>query len=164
MNMFEQELIFRQTDSNDSKLIKELMEKHWGGEPLVIRGEKYYPSSLDGILVLKNQQIIGFLFYEVRNKVCEIIVFEVFDKFKGTGTKMLDQLKEIAKSRDCEKLYLMTTNDSLDALRFYQRRGFYICGIHIDSVKGSRKIKPSISETGDYGIPLRDEIDLEFNL
>ncbi len=162
--MIEKELIFRETDSSDSEIIKELMKKHWGGEPLVIRGKKYFPSSLDGIMVLKNQQVIGFLFYEVQNKICEIIVFEVFDKFNGIGTKILDQLKEMARSKNCEKVYVMTTNDSLDALRFYQRRGFHICGIHIDSVKVSRKIKPSISEAGEYGIPLRDEIDLEFKL
>ncbi len=162
--MIDRELTFRQTGNNDAELIKALMEKHWGGEPLVIRGEKYYPSELDGIFVLKNQQVSGFLFYEIQNKVCEIIVFEVFDKFKGIGTKILDQLNKIAKSKNCEKILVMTTNDSLDALRFYQRRNFHICGIHIDSVKDSRKIKPCISETGDYGIPLRDEIDLEFCL
>lgn len=147
---------------DDSKWLNELMEKSWGGLPLVIRGKKYYPSALDGIIAENERGIAGFLFYEMRDRDCEIIVFEIFDKFKGTGTAILNKLKEIAKNKKCYRLYLMTTNDNLDALRFYQRRGFTICEIHVDSVKISRKIKPTIGMIGNHGIPVRDEIDLEF--
>jgi GNAT superfamily N-acetyltransferase len=154
-------LKIRLSGSKDTEWVDKLMNESWGGLPLVIRGEKYYPSSLDGIIAENEQGIAGFLFYEIRGNVCEIIVFEVFDKFKGTGSTMLDKLKEIAKNSNCHRLYLMTTNDNLDAFRFYQRRGFTICAIHIDSVKISRKIKPTIGMIGDHGIPVRDEIDLE---
>jgi len=44
---------------------------------------------------------------ELMNKDCEIIVFEVFDKFKGTGTSILDKLKEIAKDKKCQRIYLV---------------------------------------------------------
>jgi GNAT superfamily N-acetyltransferase len=148
----------------DDRWLEELMIREWGGLPLIIRGKKYYPAELDGIIAENESGIAGFLFYEVREKDCEIIVFEVFDKFKGTGTLLLNQLKNIAKQRQCARVYLMTTNDNLDALRFYQKRGFHICGIHVDSVKLSRKIKPTIGMVGDYDIPMRDEIDLEFSL
>ena len=157
-------LKIRPAASADNKWLEELMNRDWGGLPLVIRGKKFYPSQLDGIIAENENGIAGFLFYEVRDKDCEIIVFEVFDKFKGTGTSILDNLKEVAKDKKCQRIYLMTTNDHLDALRFYQKRGFHICGIHIDSVKDSRKIKPTIGMTGDHDIPVRDEIDLEFLL
>jgi GNAT superfamily N-acetyltransferase len=146
----------------DNKWLDELMNRDWGGLPLVIRGKKYYPSTLDGIIAENESGIAGFLYYEVRDKDCEIIVFEVFDKFKGTGTIVLNKLKEVAKDKNHQRIYLMTTNDNLDALRFYQKRGFHICGVHIDSVKNSRKIKPTIGMIGDHDIPVRDEIDLEF--
>ncbi|HEU5282144.1 MAG TPA: GNAT family N-acetyltransferase [Gammaproteobacteria bacterium] len=154
----------RSSTPHDTKWLEELMNRDWGGLPLVIREKKYYPASLDGIIAENENGILGFLFYEVRDQDCEIIVFEIFDKFKGTGTQLLDKLKVIATNKKCRRLYLMTTNDNLDALRFYQKRGFHICGIHIDSVKLSRKIKPTIGMTGDHGIPVRDEIDLEFLL
>ncbi len=156
------DLLIRPVTPKDAKWINELMDKDWGGLPLVIREKKYYPKDLDGIIAEINQTAAGFLFYENQGNDCEIIVFEVFDKFKGTGSAMLDKLKNIAKKNNSKRIYLMTTNDNLDALRFYQKRGFTICAIHIDSVKNSRKIKPTIDLHGDYGIPLRDEIDLEF--
>lgn len=157
-------LKIRPANINDSKWLKELIEKDWGGLPLVIRGKKYYPDQLAGIVGEYDLSVAGFLFYEIQDYDCEIIIFEVFDKFKGTGTLLLNKLKEIVKAKHCKRIYLMTTNDNLEALRFYQRRGFTICGIHIDSVQASRKIKPTIGMVGDYGIPVRDEIDLQLIL
>jgi ribosomal protein S18 acetylase RimI-like enzyme len=54
-----------------------------------------------------------------------------------------------------------TTNDNLNALRFYQRRGFRIMGVHPGAVNEARRLKPSIPAIGAYGIPICDEIDLE---
>ncbi len=158
------QVFLRAANPADSEWLTRLMNEQWGGLPLVIRGKKYFPDLLDGIVATDNDKIQGFLFYEISGRDCEIIVFEVFDKFRGLGTKMLEELKIIAKNRQCQRIYLMTTNDNLDALRFYQKRGFTICTIHIDSVKESRKLKPSIGLIGDYGIPVRDEIDLELIL
>jgi ribosomal protein S18 acetylase RimI-like enzyme len=56
---------------------------------------------------------------------------------------------------------LTTTNDNVDALRFYQRRGFRLCGLRIGQVQQSRELKPEIPLTGAYGIPLTDELELE---
>ena len=130
----------RLTTPDDAEMVSGLMEKHWGGEPLVIRAQNYYPSKLEGILALSGDKIIGFLFFAVQGKSCEIVVFEVFNKFQGIGTKVLEKLKIIAKVKGCNRIYLMTNNDNLDALRFYQRRDFHICAIHIDSVKVARKM------------------------
>ncbi|WP_215909533.1 hypothetical protein [Streptacidiphilus fuscans] len=57
--------------------------------------------------------------------------------------------------------WLVTTNDNLDALRFYQRRGLRIVGVAPGAVDAARRFKPSIPVTGEYGIPLRDELTLE---
>ena len=151
----------RETTPADSALISSTMKEYWGGEPLVIRGKNFFPSKLEGFFAQLDEKLIGFVFYELQGSDCEIIVFEVFDKFKGTGTALLDRAKEKARKKHCTRLHLMTNNDNLDALRFYQRRGFTICGIHLNSVEISRKMKPGIPEIGEYGIPLRDEIDLE---
>jgi ribosomal protein S18 acetylase RimI-like enzyme len=64
----------------------------------------------------------------------------------------------------CGRLYLVTTNDNTRALRFYQKRGFTICAVRLNVMDESRKIKPQISLTGEDGIPIRDEIELELEL
>jgi len=154
----------RQKTSKDSSTIKKFMIENWGGRMLFIRGKEYYPENMEGFLAEENNKIIGFLIYENQGNKYEIIVFEVFEKFKGIGTLLLNALKKLVKDKNLTKLVVMTTNDDLDALRFYQRRGFKICGININAIEKSRKFKPSIPMTGDYNIPIRDEIYLEMEI
>jgi hypothetical protein len=57
---------------------------------------------------------------------------------------------------------VLTTNDNVDALRFYQRRGFRLAELHPGAVDEARaRLKPEIPRVGDHGIPLRDELMLE---
>jgi N-acetylglutamate synthase-like GNAT family acetyltransferase len=69
-----------------------------------------------------------------------------------------------ARKQNCGRVFLITTNDNMQALRFYQKRGFELVAVHRGAVNESRKIKPSISLIGNDGIPLRDEIELEMIL
>ena len=64
----------------------------------------------------------------------------------------------------CRRVWLITTNDNLRALRFYQRRGFRLVAVHPNALARSRELKPSIPEIGLDGIPLRDELELELTL
>lgn len=58
-------------------------------------------------------------------------------------------------------LWLVTTNDNVDALRFCQRRGFRLRALRAGAVDESRRtVKPEIPEIGDHQIPIRDEIEL----
>ena len=59
---------------------------------------------------------------------------------------------------------LITTNDNTHALRFYQKLGFELTALYCHAVDLSRKLKPSIPETGQDGIPIRDEIELQLRL
>lgn len=157
-------LLIRPSTISDSLLIQELMMKYWGGEPLIIKGEKYFPSKLPGFLLVQTDEIKGFLFYTIYGTIYEIIVFEIFNKFTGLGTIMLNKFIDLVKSQQGTKIQVMTTNDNLDALRFYQRRGFTIQELRLNALKNSRNIKPTIPEFGDYKIPLRDEIFLALSI
>ena len=71
----------------------------------------------------------------------------------------------IARKSNSRRLWLVTTNDNLDALRFYQRRGMCLVRLWVDATTEARRtLKPEIPLTGEYGIPLRDELELELIL
>jgi DNA-3-methyladenine glycosylase I len=59
------------------------------------------------------------------------------------------------------RIWLITTNDNIDALRFYQKRGYEMKTVHRYAMEVSRKTKPQIPFEGKYGIPIRDEIEME---
>jgi RimJ/RimL family protein N-acetyltransferase len=62
------------------------------------------------------------------------------------------------------RVWLITTNDNSDALKFYQKAGFRIVAVHRDAVALARRLKPEIPLVGENGIPIRDEIELELVL
>jgi ribosomal protein S18 acetylase RimI-like enzyme len=83
---------------------------------------------------------------------------------RGIGTALIEAVKNAAREANCKRLWLITTNDNLNALRFYQKRGFVLVAIHRNALARSRQLKPEIPLVGAGGIPLRDEIELEMVL
>ena len=82
----------------------------------------------------------------------------------GVGTQLIEAAKHAAASAGSERLWLITTNDNTDALRFFQTRGFSLVAVHRNAVTEARKMKPEIPLYGLNSIPIRDEIELEIIL
>jgi GNAT superfamily N-acetyltransferase len=106
--------------------------------------------------------LAGVLTYVVRSDACEVLTLHAVESWRGAGTALLAGVGRIAAERGCTRLWLITTNDNVDALRFYQRRGFTLAALRAGAVDHSRaRLKPEIPLVGAYGIPLRDELELE---
>lgn len=120
----------------------------------------FYPAALPGFIAERAARIAGLLTYDVRSGVLEIVTINAIDQHTGIGTVLIEAVRAEAKRRGCHEITLTTTNDNVNALRFYQRRGFRLAGLRPGAVDRSRLRKPEIPRTGDYGIPLHDEIDL----
>ena len=93
---------------------------------------------------------------------CEVLSLHTDEQWRGAGTVLIEAAAQLARRQGCTRLWVITTNDNVDALRFYQRRGFCLVRVHRGAVDRSRaSLKPEIPLVGAYGIPLRDEIELE---
>ncbi len=103
----------------------------------------------------------GLLAYRPAPPECAILVIDAEPRHQGIGSALIAAVVEAAKTAGCARLWLVTTNDNVDALRFYQRRGFALAAVHRGQIDEARKHKPSIPRDGRYGIPIRDEIELE---
>lgn len=137
----------------------------WGADFIVSRGRKIYPTEIEGFYAVnKLGKKVGLVTFEIIGDQCEMVTLDAFEKFRGVGTALTKKVRQVATVRGCKRLWLITTNDNLDAIRFYQRRGFTIAAVHINALAESRKIKPSIPEVSQHGIPLRDEIEFEMML
>jgi len=110
-------------------------------------------------------QRAGLLTYIVAGDECEIHTLHTVRQWQGAGSALIAAVRETAARRRCRRLWLVTTNDNVDALRFYQRRGFRLTALRPGAVDEARRtLKPEIAEVGGHGIPLRDEIELEMPL
>ena len=107
-------------------------------------------------------RLLGVLTYVIDGASCEILTLHAAERRGGVGTALIEAVRERAAAAGCTRLWLITTNDNVDALRFYQRRGFRLAALHRGAVDESRRrLKAEIPEIGDHGIPLRDELELE---
>lgn len=132
----------------------------FGGPLQARRGELINVLELPGFIAERDGRPVGLVTYRRKNGECELAFIAVLERQHGIGSTLLDALRQ--EVGDCERIWLVTTNDNLDALRFYQRRGFRLSALRAGAVNESRRrLKPQISTVGDFGIPIRDEIELE---
>ncbi len=154
----------RRLTQNDIPRLRQFWVEHWGGEVMIIRGEIYRPDQLDGFVVEEGDEWIGLITFLCKDYEMEVTSLDSLREGLGLGTKLMNRVVEEARKHKCKRVVLITTNDNLNALGFYQKRGFQMAAIHRDAVTEARKIKPGIPLIGANGIPLRDEIELEMVL
>jgi ribosomal protein S18 acetylase RimI-like enzyme len=136
------------------------MEAEWRGALQARRGELHDVLALPGFVAEEDGVPRGIATYQVESGECELAFIEAFERGRGIGTALLEAVRGAATG--CERIWLVTTNDNLDALRFYQRRGFRIVALRSGAVDEAREtLKPRIGRIGAFGIPLRDELELE---
>ncbi len=144
--------------------IKRFLEDHWGSKLIVSRGYIHDGTTLPGFVVMLGEQKAGLITYHIQDGACEIVSIDSIVEGRGIGTALIDAVKQTAINAGCQRLWLITTNDNLPSLRFYQKRGFVLVTVHRNALAESRRIKPQIPLIGLDGIPLRDEIELEMSL
>ncbi len=148
----------------DRECVRDFIARRWGAEIVVAHGVVYRPHELGGFVAQRGDEIVGLVTLRAEAGACEIVTIDSTQPGVGIGTALIDAVKEFARQAGCARLWLITTNDNLDALRFYQKRGFALVAVHRNAVEESRKFKPQIPLIGNDGIPLRDEIELEMFL
>lgn len=142
--------------------LKSRVQEIWNGRFVVTRGVAYEPAMLPGFLAIKDGTPIGVATYHIEEDgECQLVTLDALSQWQGVGTALIEAVEEEARKQACSRMWMVTTNDNIDGLRFYQRRGYVICAVHLNAVDQSRKLKPSIPLVGNYGIDIRDEIELE---
>ena len=154
----------RHLNITDFPRLRQFWIEHWGGEEMISRGNIYRPEQLQGFVVEDDEEWIGLLTFCIRDGECEVTSLDSLREGHGIGSMLIDKAIEEARTQGCKRLFLITTNDNLNALGFYQKRGFEIVAIYRGAIHESRKLKPSIPLIGYNNIPLRDEIELEIML
>jgi GNAT superfamily N-acetyltransferase len=149
---------------SDRAWVKQLVQMRWGSGYLVVHGKMYEVRTLSGLIAWMQGERVGLLTYCVDDEECEIVTLDSLRPGGGVGTALIDAMKALALHENYKRLWLITTNDNLHALRFYQRRGLVLVAVHRNAIAQSRKLKPQIPERGLHDIPIRDEIELEFLL
>jgi DNA-3-methyladenine glycosylase I len=148
----------------DAGWLQQFIVDHWGAPGMVTRGRLWIGEDLTAIRAVDGDEVVGLVSWRANPDDWEIISVDSLRRGERIGTRLLDAAVELARRGGARRAWLTTTNDNLDALRFYQKRGWRLVAVYPGAVAESRKVKPSIPAIGSYGIPIRDEIELEYPL
>jgi ribosomal protein S18 acetylase RimI-like enzyme len=154
--------VLRPTRTGDREWIADAMNAQWGSVAVVSRGRLTEDASLlSGLVAERDGRPVGFALLRRDGDEREVVVLQSLEPRSGVGTALLQRAREEAGRSGLRRLWLITTNDNLEAIRFYQRCGWDWVGFHRDALDESRRIKPSIPKVGAHGIPLRHELEFE---
>ena len=146
----------------DRGWLRPALERTWGSVRIVSRERLTEDASrLPGLVAERDDQPVGVCLLHAEGDEMELVVLDAFAPGGGIGTTLLAAAEAEARRRRARRLWLVTTNDNLDALRFYQRRGWRWVALHVDAVTRGRRLKPEIPVVGAHGIEIRHELEFE---
>jgi len=151
----------RRLTHEDLSRLRDFWTQQWGSDFMLVHNEIIKYDEVDGFVYDDWAGVVTFI---IKGEECEIASLNSLLEGKGIGMALINEVLREAKETSCRRVFLVTTNDNLHALGFYQRRGFELVAVHRGAINESRKIKPTIPLIGENNIPLRDEIELEILL
>jgi GNAT superfamily N-acetyltransferase len=151
----------RRLRRDDLPRLRQFWIDHWAGEFVMAHGERFEPDRVQGFVAPGWTGVVTFM---IRGADCEIVSLDSLTPGNGIGTALVEAVAAEGRQQRCSRVAVTTTNDNLNALGFYQKRGFSIVQVRRAAVDKSRLLKPSIPRLGEGGIPLHDEIELELPL
>lgn len=153
----------RPVDSDNADWIAQFITERWGADFIAAHYEVFHCRDLPSFVATEREEKVGLLTYKIVAGECEIVSLDSLRPCAGIGTGLIDAVKAATVESGCRRLWLVTTNDNMNVLRFYQKRGFSLVKINRNAVDFARKLK-TIPLIGADDIPLRDEIELEMML
>jgi GNAT superfamily N-acetyltransferase len=153
------EMQVRPKQPDDEDWIGEVLVRHWGGTQSVVGGRVVDACDLPALIAGERQ---GLATYRIAadGKRAELITLNALTPRQGIGTALIADLTDRLAAAGVRELRVRMTNDNLDALRFYQRRGFRLVALRRGAIDKARALKPSIPLIGRYGIPVHDQFEL----
>jgi ribosomal protein S18 acetylase RimI-like enzyme len=144
-----------------------LLQERWNGPEVVSKGKLHNAGLLARVIVKDScGKIMGLATYRIdkTERSCELVTLDSTGQGRGIGSMLLSAVENAAADAGCKRLWLITTNDNLQAASFYQEKGYERVTIHSNAMEKSRKLKPSIPEVGLNGVPITDEWEFEKQL
>lgn len=155
-----------QIEQINGRMSSELQERlagTWGSSALVTRGKNHDMATLKGFLATDEitGRLAGIALFRAENQEVELVAMDSIFPRRGTGTRLLDSVIAHFKNSGNKRLFLVITNDNVNAIRFYQKRGFNLCAFYKDGTLNGRTAGMSGQKVGYDGIPIRHELEFE---
>src|SRR5437868_10258524 len=154
----------RSMTAEDAGWADRLLSGYQGTRMTARLGELLDPLELPGLVAEVGGSPVGLLTYQIKDEEMEALTVHAQASGRGAGSALLAAAVDEARQSGARRLWLVTTNDNLHAIRFYLRRGMHVARVHERAVDRDRELKPEMARVnGENGIPMRDLVEFELD-
>jgi len=153
------EYTVQQASYDDIEVLEELVKLFWGDPIQLMFDQTYRVAQEPAITAKKDGNMVGFISYkDFDQNAVLIMALGILPGFQGCGIgrTLLEQIEHYAKSQEKQQLLVVTSNDNLPALAFYQLHGFQLFEVAPNVIAE----KLGGLQLGIARIPIRDELRL----
>lgn len=135
-----------------------ILDEHWGGTMIASMDQWHDAAEAYALVAEIDEKPAGLLTFRAESYALEILTLNTLFEGRGVGTQLLQAIENLASQWGRKRVWLVLSNDNLDGLRFYQKRGYVLTGINVEARIRARAERPGGRETGQQDIPIRDEL------
>lgn len=136
----------------------------WGGPMMVTRGALYDTSALPGFVAVEDGALLGMALYRLIGDECEVSALLSLVQGMGAGKALLHEVYETARHAGARRLWLVTTNDNTQAIRYYQKNGFKLSAVRLGAFEAVRRLKGELPSRGNDGILIEHEFEFSMDI
>jgi len=118
----------RYKEPEDQPWIEKILSERWGGVKrvkVIAHNEIFDAQSLPALVAGEKEGLATFRIQQSDQiKFAELMTLDAVTANQGVGTALVEALISRLRTEMVTVLRVTTTNDNLNALRFYQRPGF----------------------------------------
>ena len=140
------------------------MVKEWTSTSVARLGELVEAADLPGYVATLAGRRVGLVVVDVRHREYEVVAISTSEHRRGVGRTLMERCFAEARATRCHRVWLVTTNNNIAAIEFYQRVGMDLRALHRYALRVSRKLKPTIPERDAAGVRIDHELEFELLL
>lgn len=150
----------------DKEEVHQLLLKRWNDDCIIFGGRAYTSHDFETQGAFDaDGRLLAIAMWMMRGKVALLGAVDSIVPRSGASAQLIAFVADQARQRGARSLRAVTTNDNLDALRYYQLQGFRLDALFVGAVDAYRGRKdPNFRHVGFYGLPVRDTLELEMEL
>ena len=157
-------VVIRPLTTSDRRWVRASLVRNWTSTTVARRGELIEATDLPGYVAVLGGRRAGVVLVDVQDNDFEVVAISTSRRRQGVGRALMEECVAQARRRGCRRVWLMTTNNNISAIAFYQRFGMDLCALHRYAVRASRLLKPSIPLRDGSGVPIEHELEFEIPL
>ena len=129
----------RDKEPEDQPWIEKILSERWRGVQVIVHNEIFEAHLLPALVAVEKDGLATFRIQQTnRGKFAELMTLDAVTANQGVGTALVEVLISRLRVEFVTALRVTTTNDNLNALRFYQRRAFRITEVRPGAVNSDR--------------------------